>query len=212
MKRGRFFFWIFFALLMLSCRQQERTEKKADPQAEATRQKYLSGVMEPNRGLEDIELGKTTYAELMGLLGDQFDVSKHEVSEGSCHPYPNCTEEKYTEVKGTYGDVFTFEFEHMKPGWDLNKLLVTSILVDCYDKVDCPYQGLTKEGIKIGHEVARVKSVYGEPLPNGNQLNKPCFSQGVCFHFSFPKADQERVVSSIQIYPRNHPGLKEKRK
>jgi len=197
---------------MFSCRQQESTEKKADTQVEARLQKYLNGVMEPNRGLEDIDLEKTTYAELMGLLGDQASMSTSEVYGSSCNPYPNCTEDNYTEVKVTYGDIFTFGFEHMKPGWDLDKLLVTSILVDCYDKEDCPFKGLTKEGIKIGHETKRVASVYGEPLRNGNPLNKPCFSKGVCFHYSFPKANQERVVSSIEIFPRNHPGLTQRRK
>jgi len=211
-KHVRLLFLVCFYLLVFSCRQQESAEMKVDPQAEAKRQQYLNGVMEPNRGLEDIELGKTTYAELIASLGDQYQVSKQEVSESSCHPYPDCTKDKYTEVKVTYSDIFSFGFEHLKPGWDLNKLLVTSILVDCYGKANCPFQGLTKEGIKIGHEVTRLESVYGQPLPNGNQLNKPCFSQGVCFHFSFPKNNQERVISAIQIYPRNHPDLTQKRK
>ncbi len=210
MRPIRLLFLVCLYVLIFSCREQESTEKKVDPQLEANRQKYLNGVLEPNRGLEDIELGKTTYAELIASLGDQYNLRKNEVSETSCHPYPDCTDEKYTEVKVNYSDIFTFGFEHLKPGWDLDKLVLNSILVNCNDKEPCAFQGLTKEGIKIGHETTRLKSVYGEPLNNGNRLNKPCFSQGVCFHFSFPKSGQKRVISAIQIYPRNHPGLSEK--
>jgi hypothetical protein len=188
---------LFCSLLALQACEKASVEPDTKSAAEPSLAQFQRAVLSEGQAFGDWPLKKVTYKQVIAQLGEQPDVSKSEVSEGRCMPYPNCSEEKYTLVRVSQGE-FTFTFEHQKPGWILEDLRLEAVKVDCYEA--CDFKGLTGKGIRIGDSEEKVRQVYGNKMFKSEEWKASCYRSGICFAFD-SRGETFKVYSILVVSP-----------
>ncbi len=182
-------------LALLACKP-ESPEPSAQP-SKALSLLFEQAVLREGQAFGEWPLNKITYKQVLEKLGPTSTISKSDVSESSCHPYPDCKEEKYTRVSANEGE-FTFYFEHLKPGWVLDNLRLEAVKVECFD--GCHFKGLTGKGIRIGDSREKVQQVYGKEMIKSEEWKASCYRSGICFDFD-TRGQTPKVYTLLVLSP-----------
>ncbi|MGV3526428.1 MAG: hypothetical protein ACO1RX_19570 [Candidatus Sericytochromatia bacterium] len=183
-------------LCLGACQPEQADEVQAS--AVPSQSPFLKVVFREGEAFGDLSLGTTPYSQVMAQLSPQANVSKSEVSETACNPYPNCSENKYTRVRVSDGE-FTFFFKPLKPGWTLEELPLEAVKVECLK--DCAFEGLTGKGIRLGDDFEKVQRIYGTAFVKKDELGAYCYRSGICFDFL--RTETSPKISALAVVQPN---------
>ncbi len=167
-----------------------------------TQNKYLHATLKPGTGFGDINLGSTSLREITAQLGRNYKrnvkgTSISECFEGFCK---STRAETITLNYKQQGFLFVFKqrYDQFRPE---PALPLQEIHVKCI-KQDCPYQGKTEQGIRLGDTRKQLQEIYGNPKRSPTNTWEWSYPRkGIAFNidhkYSEPIRDRDRINTII---------------